>query len=182
VLGTKVLFKIADPETARWGADVLGEVEEEMIKESTRYDAAGDTPKGVQLSAQRVQRHLVMPAELLRQERFHCFVQLSGAWPVAQTTLPHPTTLQRQLIAPAITPADPERSYAARIADVPDTPPVDAGKDDSSTDEATLPKSKSTTGAATSSNGTASNPASDTADAPAIAPPASPAGTIKGRR
>jgi len=181
VLGTKVLFKIADPETARWGADVLGEVEEEMIKESTRYDAAGDTPKGVQLSAQRVQRHLVMPAELLRQERFHCFVQLSGAWPVAQTTLPHPTTLQRQLIAPAITPADPERSYAARIADVPDTPPADAGKDDSSTDEATLPKSKSTTGAATSSNGTASNPASDTADAPAIAPPASPAGTIKGR-
>ena len=51
VLGTKVLFRIADPETARWGADALGEVEEETVKESTRYDAAGDTPKGVQLSA-----------------------------------------------------------------------------------------------------------------------------------
>ena len=99
VLGTKVLFRIADPETAKWGADALGEVEEETVKESTRYDAAGDTPKGVQLSAQRVQRHLVMPAELQRQERFRCFVQLSGAWPVAQTTLPHPSTMQRQPIA-----------------------------------------------------------------------------------
>ena len=181
VLGTKVLFKIADPETARWGADVLGEVEEETVKESTRYDAAGDTPKGVQLSAQRVQRHLVMPAELLRQERFHCFVQLSGAWPVAQTTLPHPATLQRQVIAPSIAPADPERSYAARIADVPDTPPADAGKDDSSTDEATLPKSKSTTGAATSSGDAATSPAPSSAAPPAIAPPASPAEAMKGK-
>ena len=183
VLGTKVLFKIADPETARWGADALGEVEEETVKESTRYDAAGDTPKGVQLSAQRVQRHLVMPAELLRQERFHCFVQLSGAWPVAQTTLPHPSTRAAPADRPPRShPPIPRQTFAARIADVPDTPPADAGKDDPSTDEATLPKSKSTTGAATSSNGTASNPASDTADAPAIAPPASPAGTIKGRR
>ena len=40
VLGTKVLFRIADPETAKWGADALGEVEEETVKESTRYDAA----------------------------------------------------------------------------------------------------------------------------------------------
>ena len=70
VLGTKVLFKIADPETAKWAADALGEVEEEIVKESTRYDAAGDTPKGVQLAAQRVHRHLVMPAELQRQHPF----------------------------------------------------------------------------------------------------------------
>lgn len=123
VLGTKVLFKIADPETARWGADVLGEVEEEVVKESTRYDAAGDTPKGVQLASQRVVRHLVMPAQLQRQPAFTCWVQLSGEWPIAQTRLPHPATLQRQVIAPSIAPADPERSYAARIADVPDTPP-----------------------------------------------------------
>ena len=99
VLGTKVLFKIADPETAKWGADALGEVEEEIVKESTRYDAAGDTLKGVQLASQRVQRHLVMPAELQRQERFHCFVQLSGAWPIAQTKLPHPNTVKRAVIA-----------------------------------------------------------------------------------
>ena len=124
VLGTKVLFKIADPETAKWGADVLGEVEEEVVKESTRYDAAGDTPKGVQLASQRVIRHLVMPAQLQRQPPFTCWVQLSGAWPVAQTRLPHPATLQRQVIAPPIAPADPERSYAARIADVPDMPPA----------------------------------------------------------
>ena len=123
VLGTKVLFKIADPETAKWGADVLGEVEEEVVKESTRYDAAGDTPKGVQLASQRVIRHLVMPAQLQRQPPFTCWVQLSGAWPIAQTRLPHPATLQRQVIAPPIAPADPELSYAARIADVPDTPP-----------------------------------------------------------
>lgn len=123
VLGTKVLFKIADPETAKWGADVLGEVEEEVVKESTRYDAAGDTPKGVQLASQRVIRHLVMPAQLQRQPAFTCWVQLSGEWPIAQTRLPHPATLQRQVIAPSIAPADPERSYAARIADVPDLPP-----------------------------------------------------------
>ena len=123
VLGTKVLFKIADPETARWGADVLGEVEEEVVKESTRYDAAGDTPKGVQLASQRVVRHLVMPAQLQRQPAFTCWVQLSGEWPIAQTRLPHPATLQREVIAPQIAPADPERSYAARIADVPDMPP-----------------------------------------------------------
>jgi type IV conjugative transfer system coupling protein TraD len=123
VLGTKVLFRIADPETAKWGADVLGEVEEEVIKESTRYDAAGDTPKGVQLASQRVIRHLVMPAQLQRQPAFTCWVQLSGEWPIAQTKLPHPATLQRQAIAPSIAPADPERSYGARIADVPDLPP-----------------------------------------------------------
>ena len=168
VLGTKVLFKIADPETARWGADVLGEVEEEMVKESTRYDAAGDTPKGVQLSAQRVQRHLVMPAELLRQERFHCFVQLSGAWPVAQTTLPHPTTLQRQLIAPAITPADPERSYAARIADVPDTPP-NAAEPAAATGAAAGQPMAASAAASTigkEDNGTAATPATANAGTP----------------
>ena len=138
VLGTKVLFKIADPETARWGADVLGEVEEEVVKESTRYDAAGDTPKGVQLASQRVVRHLVMPAQLQRQPAFTCWVQLSGEWPIAQTRLPHPATLQRQVIAPSIAPADPERSYATRIADVPDTlpngaEPAAAGKEHNAT-------------------------------------------------
>ena len=122
VLGTKVLFKIADPETARWGADALGEVEEEIVRESTRYDAAGDTPKGVQLASQRVQRHLVMPAELQRQPRFHCWVQLSGDWPIAHTRLPDPGTLARPEIAPAIEHADPCRTYAARVADVPDAP------------------------------------------------------------
>mgnify|MGYP000072394024 CR=1 FL=1 len=183
VLGTKVLFRIADPETAKWGADALGEVEEETVKESTRYDAAGDTPKGVQLSAQRVQRHLVMPAELLRQERFHCFVQLSGAWPVAQTTLPHPNTVQRQPIARPIEPAKPEATFAARVADVPDTPPADAGKDDSSTEEAALPESNSATSAApASSGGTATNPVSDAVTPPAIAPPVTPAEAAKGKR
>jgi type IV secretory pathway TraG/TraD family ATPase VirD4 len=182
VLGTKVLFRIADPETARWGADALGEVEEETVKESTRYDAAGDTPKGVQLSAQRVQRHLVMPAELLRQERFHCFVQLSGAWPVAQTTLPHPNTVQRQPIARPVEPAKPEETFAARVADVPDTPPADAEKGDSSTEEAVLPESQAATSATPASSGEAgAGPASSTTNAPAITPPASPAEAIKGK-
>ena len=129
VLGTKVLFKIADPETAKWGADALGEFEEEIVKESTRYDAAGDTPKGVQLAAQRVQRHLVMPAELQRQPRFHCWVQLSGDWPVAQTRLPEPKAHERKVIANAIVHADPKTTYAARIADIPD-PPKDAEPDE----------------------------------------------------
>ena len=176
VLGTKVLFRIADPETAKWGADALGEVEEETVKESTRYDAAGDTPKGVQLSAQRVQRHLVMPAELQRQERFHCFVQLSGAWPVAQTTLPHPNTVQRQPIARPIEPAKPEETFAARVADVPDTPPTDAGKGNPVADEAALPESQAATSAAPAS------PASNTAAPPAITPPASAAEAAKGKR
>jgi len=77
-----------------------------------------------------VQRHLVMPAELQRQERFRCFVQLSGAWPVAQTTLPHPSSMQRQPIARPIVLAKPEETFAARVADVPDTLPTEAEKDD----------------------------------------------------
>ena len=161
VLGTKVLFKIADPETAKWGADVLGEVEEEVVKESTRYDAAGDTPKGVQLASQRVIRHLVMPAQLQRQPAFTCWVQLSGAWPIAQTRLPHPATLQRQVIAPSIAPADPERSYAARIADVPDTPP-------------STPKPAPAAGTTASQPGVASAaeaPTKDGNDTAATAPP-----------
>ena len=182
VLGTKVLFRIADPETAKWGADALGEVEEETVKESTRYDAAGDTPKGVQLSAQRVQRHLVMPAELQRQERFRCFVQLSGAWPVAQTTLPHPSSMQRQPIARPIVLAKPEETFAARVADVPDTLPADAKKDDPPADEAASTEGKSAPpvpprAAATRPPGR--HPS--TAAPPAIPPPASPAEAIKGR-
>ncbi|MGE3738214.1 MAG: type IV secretion system DNA-binding domain-containing protein [Geminicoccaceae bacterium] len=161
VLGTKVLFKIADPETAKWGADVLGEVEEEIVKESTRYDAAGDTPKGVQLASQRVIRHLVMPAQLQRQPAFTCWVQLSGEWPIAQTRLPHPATLQREVIAPQIAPADPERSYAARIADVPDLPPA--------------PETAPAAGTAASQPGAASTAASATGkddnDTAATAPP-----------
>ena len=130
-----------------------------------------------------MQRHLVMPAELLRQERFHCFVQLSGAWPVAQTTLPHPNTVQRQPIARPIEPAKPEATFAARVADVPDTPPADAGKDDSSTEEAALPESNSATSAApASSGGTATNPVSDAVTPPAIAPPVTPAEAAKGKR
>lgn len=133
VLGTKVLFKIADPETAKWAADALGEFEEEIVKESTRYDAAGDTPKGVQLAAQRVQRHLVMPAELQRQPRFHCWVQLSGDWPVAQTRLPDPKDLDRRSIANAIIPADPTTTYAARIGDM-HAPPSDDERDEETPD------------------------------------------------
>jgi len=182
VLGTKVLFRIADPETAKWGADALGEVEEETVKESTRYDAAGDTPKGVQLSAQLVQRHLVMPAELQRQERFRCFVQLSGAWPVAQTTLPHPSSMQRQPIARPIMPAKPEETFAARVADVPDTLSESGKKDDLSADEAASMESESAaTVAVTRSSATATRPASDAATPPAIPPPVSPAAAIKGK-
>ena len=168
VLSTKVLFKIADPETAKWAADVLGEVEEEVVKESTRYDAAGDTPKGVQLAAQRVIRHLVMPAQLQRQPPFTCWVQLSGEWPVAQTRLPHPATLQRQVIAHPIDPADPERSYAARIADVPDTPP-NAAEPAAATGAAAGQPMAASAAASTigkEDNGTAATPATANAGTP----------------
>ena len=161
----------------------MGEVEEETVKESTRYDAAGDTPKGVQLASQLVQRHLVMPAELQRQERFRCFVQLSGAWPIAQTTLPHPSTIQRQPIAQPIVPAKPEETFAARVADVPDPPPEDASKGNPLADETASTESRSTTSAAPASSGKAgADSISAAAAPPAIAPPASPAETIKGRR
>ena len=144
VLGTKVLFKIADPETARWGADALGEVELEMVKESTRYDA-GEQPSGVQLGSHRVQRHLVMPAELQRQERFRCWVQLSGAWPIAQTTIPDPRTVKRAPIASPIEFADPAKSYAAQIADMPD-PPLQDAEDDDGTPNSVASKQARTTG------------------------------------
>ena len=129
VLGTKVLFKIADPETAGWAADALGKAEVEVVKESTRYDASGERQPGVQLQSQLVERYLVLPAELQRQPRFHCWVQLSGHWPVAQTRVADPSTNDRPVIAPVIEYGDPQQTYAARIADVPD-PPADPQDDD----------------------------------------------------
>ena len=154
VLGTKVLFKIADPETAKWGADALGEFEEEIVKESTRYDAAGDTPKGVQLAAQRVQRHLVMPAELQRQPRFHCWVQLSGDWPVAQTRLPDPKAQQRKVVANPIVQADPKTTYAGRIADIPDAATNPEPDEDESTEpEVTTSQATKRTNGQTSNGG-----------------------------
>ena len=173
VLGTKVLFRIADPETAKWGADALGEVEEETVKESTRYDAAGDTPKGVQLAAQRVQRHLVMPAELQRQERFHCFVQLSGAWPVAQTTLPHRPRCSANRSPPRSRRPIPSAATPRASPTCPTHRRRTPGRTIRQPTKQRCRRANRTTGAATSSNGTASNPASDTADAPAITPPAS---------
>ena len=128
VLGTKVLFKIADPETASWAADALGKVEEEHVKESTRYDANGERSAGVQLQSQRVERHLVMPAELQRLPRFHCYVQLSGDWPIAETRIPDPRASERPCLAPSIEYGDPDRSFAAIVADVPD-PPAEADDD-----------------------------------------------------
>ena len=97
---------------------------------------------------------------------------------MAQTTLPHPSTVQRQPIARPIEPAKPEETFAARVADVPDTPPTDVVKDDPPTGEAVFQASKPAT---TSSDDVATSSASSSAVPPAIAPPASAAEAAKGK-
>jgi hypothetical protein len=90
--------------------------------------------------------------------------------------------VQRQPIARPIEPAKPEETFAARVADVPDTPPEDAKKDDPSAGEAASTEDKSATSAAPASGGEAgAGPASSTTNAPAIAPPVTPAEAAKGK-
>ena len=47
-------------------------------------------------------------------------------WPIAETRIPDPSTNERPCRAAAIEYGDPDRSFAAIVADVPDLPPEEA--------------------------------------------------------
>ena len=121
VLGTKVLFKIADPETARWGADALGEVEEEIgqgehpLRRRRRHAQGRAAQRPARAAASGDAGRAAAPAALplLRP----ALRRLAGGTDHAAAT---PRHMQRQTDRQPDRPADPKTTYAARIADIPD--------------------------------------------------------------
>lgn len=98
---TQVHFRSNDPDTAAWISKALGEAEHDEVNESVTFSSS-EFRDGVSNSSQRHTRPLVMPTEIQKLEKFHFFIKLPGAWPVAET---HVKPVDRPQVAEPFVPA-----------------------------------------------------------------------------
>ncbi len=130
-INTQAIFRLNDPESSRWAADVLGQRERDVPKESTRYDPGIEEATHVQITSMRSLSHIILPSEIQALPNLSCFVKLPGNWPVARTILPDPAATARTVRAAAFEPADPKRSAQAVLA----AKQVGNGRDEDALDE-----------------------------------------------
>ncbi|MEO1092270.1 MAG: type IV secretion system DNA-binding domain-containing protein [Pseudomonadota bacterium] len=106
LFNTTVLFRLGDVESARWAAQLLGDVDLEHAKESARYSPTGDEPTGVQLSANRRMEPLVLAASIMDLEPLEHFLVLPGRWPIGRGRLGDPRRLRLPERVPSFVKAD----------------------------------------------------------------------------
>lgn len=83
---SKLMFRLPEPDTAKWCQNAIGDAIVEHIHESIRYGTS-ETMDGAQLSTQRVTEPIVMAGDIMRQPDLHCYVSFPGDWPVSRAQL-----------------------------------------------------------------------------------------------
>lgn len=83
---TKVIFRMSEPDTAKWVQSAIGDAIVEHMHESIRYGTS-ETMDGAQLSTQRTTEPIVMAGDIIRQPDLHCYITFPGDWPVGKAQL-----------------------------------------------------------------------------------------------
>ena len=76
-LNTKLIMRSDEPETARWGSDLIGSHETERLQ-MTQLAGLSTYREGVNLSPHRNLEHLVLPAEIRQLWPFHGYRCIAG--------------------------------------------------------------------------------------------------------
>ena len=136
---TKLVFRVPEPETAKWLSDNLGQ---EEIHEAQEGSSQGVNTQrdGMNISNQRKEKAVVLPSEILNLADNHGFLFLPGPWPVASFE-------QKPKDRPIVCEAIEERADAAVIvgwardaAPAADVPPVPQEPAQASTVPETAPE------------------------------------------
>lgn len=114
LLNTKVVFRVNDPDSARWVSDLLGQTEREAAEENARYGMM-DALEGLNISTRRATDPLVLGAEVITLRDLECLVLLPGDWPIARVRIDPPTKDKRPILAKARETADLEGTVEAML-------------------------------------------------------------------
>lgn len=95
LLNTRFLFRIPDPDIAKWSAYNLGETTIEEVREGISY-GANTIRDGVSIQRQEREKPVVPPSEIMRLHDLTCYVRLPGAYPIAQLHTLYVTRATRQ--------------------------------------------------------------------------------------
>jgi hypothetical protein len=140
VCGNSVLFSVADPDTAKFVSDKIGDTEN-LETEETYSMGPSEFRDGVALARRRKKETLVLPSELKTLPDLSAYVEIGG-FPLTRATLRYkdyplrsdPFALREDLLLEhVVTTAD------AAATERPPVPPVSPDPHDSAAEDPSLP-------------------------------------------